>query len=174
MKIVDSFCHGKASDRQQLDYIVALSDKLAAAQRELRELSTLLATARYSFRGTVGPRLYIPYMRIIHTIEDCIDYCSIVYILYKNICFYIHTHIFSIKNISGYYGIMVLVEDERIQESNAIGGGDPRDRLTGDIGVKSALLPDAHSRMRVDWNNDRVQRAKRLESQLVAALLKDN
>ena len=54
MKIVDSFCHGKASDRQQLDYIVALSDKLAAAQRELRELSTLLATARYSFRGMVG------------------------------------------------------------------------------------------------------------------------
>lgn len=61
MKIVDSFCHGKASDRQQLDYIVALSDKLAAAQRELRELSTLLATARYSFRGmVVGPTaLYI-------------------------------------------------------------------------------------------------------------------
>ena len=58
MKIVDSFCHGKASDRQQLDYIVALSDKLAAAQRELREMSTLLATARYSFRGMVHSFVY--------------------------------------------------------------------------------------------------------------------
>lgn len=70
---------------------------------------------------------------------------------------------------------MALVEDERIQDSNTIGGGDPRDRLTGEIGAKSAAgQPDAHSRMRVDWNNDRVQRAKKLESQLVAALLKEN
>ena len=68
---------------------------------------------------------------------------------------------------------VALVEDERIQESNIIGGGDPRDRFAGDLGAKSTQ-PDAHSRMRVDWNNDRVQRAKKLENQLVAALLKEN
>jgi len=53
MKIVDN-CNSNnksLSERHQVDMLVSLTNKVAALERENKELSALIATARYAFKG---------------------------------------------------------------------------------------------------------------------------
>ena len=54
------------------------------------------------------------------------------------------------------------MQDELLSESEAIGDADPRDRPSYD---------NRHSRARIDVYKERVQKAKKLEEQIISMLI---
>lgn len=55
MKIVENAGATDRSEKKRLEEVVSLSEKLTYAERQVKELSTVLATSRYAFRGNLLP-----------------------------------------------------------------------------------------------------------------------